>query len=259
VARFINAPTRLSHEYDAASALDRILVNRTIPQDYQRHSIENNLAFLPLLDKRALLPGHEYEIYLSPVELAWADDFISDKNLSGAKILGLHVGSGGTKNLALRRWPLKSYVELIRRLNQSHPKLAMVLFGGPEEQKDHEAMLAEARGYSIFDAQTRTLRQAAALLKKCAVFLSVDTALMHLAAAMKVPGQIVIETPTWNTPIQPYNRKFTLVKNPAIGGRNLDYYRYDGRGIRGTDQELRDYMASVSVDSVYEAVADVLK
>jgi heptosyltransferase-2 len=259
VAKVINAPTRLSHEYDDGSALDRILVNRTIPQDYQRHSIENNLAFLPLLGKQPLLPGHEYEIFLSPVELAWADDFISAKNLSGAKILGLHVGSGGTKNLALRRWPLKSYLELVRRLHQSHPKLAVLLFGGPEEQMDHESLLAEATGYPIFDAQTKNLRQAAALLQKCEVFLSVDTALMHLAAAMKVPGQIVIETPTWNTPIQPYNRKFTLVKNPAVGGRNLEYYRYDGHGIRGTDQELRGCMASVSVDSVYEAVVDALK
>ena len=47
------------------------------------------------------------------------------------------------------------------------------------------------------------LRQAAALLRHCKVFLSVDTSLMHLAAAAKVPRQIVIETPTWNKPIEP--------------------------------------------------------
>jgi ADP-heptose:LPS heptosyltransferase len=259
VARFINAPTRISHEYDHASIFDRLLVNRTIPQDYQRHSVENNLAFLALLGKTTALPEHEYEIYLSPEELAWADNFVAAQNLSGRKVLGVHVGSGGTKNLALRRWPLKSYLELINHLRGSQPETAVVLFGGPEEQQDHAELLAQAGGNVIFDARTKNLRQAAALLTKCAAFLSVDTALMHLAAAMKVPGQIVIETPTWNAPIQPYNRKFTLVKNPAVGGRNLEYYRYDGHGIRGTDQEVRECMASVSVDSVYQAVVAALK
>jgi hypothetical protein len=82
----------------------------------------------------------------------------------------------------------------------------------------------------------------------------VDTALMHLAAAMKVPGQIVIETPTWNTPIEPYGQPFLLVPNPTVGGKNLQYYRYDGRGIRGSHQELRQCMASVTVDHVFAAI-----
>src|SRR6185436_4052544 len=100
--------------------------------------------------------------------------------------------------------------------------------------------------------------EAAALLKHCHVFLSVDTALMHVAAAMKVQNQIVIETPTWNKPIEPYGNPFSLVKNPAVAGRNLDYYRYDGRGIQGTKQLLLNCMASVSVDSVYAAVEAAL-
>src|SRR5262249_20439014 len=106
---------------------------------------------------------------------------------------------------------------------------------------------------------TKSLRQAAALLKRCEVFLSVDTALMHLAAAMKVRKQIVIETPTWNKPIEPYGNPFSLVKNPAVAGRNLEYYRYDGRGIRGTKKELIECMASVTVDSVYSAVETALR
>jgi hypothetical protein len=39
-----------------------------------------------------------------------------------------------------------------------------------------------------------------------------------------------------------------------VAGRNLEYYRYDGRGIRGTNQELIRAMASVSVEAVYQAV-----
>jgi hypothetical protein len=45
-----------------------------------------------------------------------------------------------------------------------------------------------------------------------------------------------------------------LVKNPAVAGRNLDFYRYDGRGIQGSAEELRRCMESVTVESVFDAV-----
>ena len=106
----------------------------------------------------------------------------------------------------------------------------------------------------VIVANTASLREAAALLKQCDLFLSVDTALMHLAAAMKVPKLMVIETPTWNKPIEPYGHPFTLIPNPAVAGRNLDYYRYDGRGIRGSPAEILRCMTSVTVASVCQTL-----
>src|SRR5262249_5914109 len=163
-------------------------------------------------------------------------------------------GSGGTKNLALRRWPLESYLQLILKLIRERPEFSILLFGGPEEQMDNERILTQTPRTHALHPETKNLRQAAALLQKCQRFLSVDTALMHVAAAMKIPGQVVIETPTWNKPIEARNPSFVLVKNPAVAGRNLEFYRYDGRGIQGTDQELRRCMASVSMDAVYDAI-----
>jgi heptosyltransferase-2 len=259
VARVINARLRLSHTYDNRTPLDEVLVSRTIPQDYEAHAIENNLRFLELLDAKSKLARHEYEIYLSPSELAWTEEWLAAQKLTGRKLLGIHVGSGGTKNLALRRWPLASYSELIKTVNRELPDLAVLLFGGPEEEKDHARLIAESKSGQVFHPQTKSLRQAAALVKKCDAFLSVDTALMHVAAAMKVRKQIVIETPTWNKPIQPYNNPFLLVKNPAVAGRNLEYYRYDGRGIQGSNEELVQCMESVSVDAVFSVLKDAMQ
>jgi hypothetical protein len=75
---------------------------------------------------------------------------------------------------------------------------------------------------------------------------------------MNVPGQIVIETPSWNKTVEPYGRPFVLVPNPRVAGRNLDFYRYDGRGIRGSREEILRCMAAVTVESVYRAVAETL-
>ena len=258
VTRFINARVRASHEYDNAGGWDRLLVNRTLKQDYGKHAVENNLALLETVGARRMLPRHEYEIFPSPADLKWAEDLIAQQNWSGRQRLGIHVGSGGTKNLPLRRWPLDHYLELLKQLRQAHPGLAVVFFGGPEEKKDHQQIRAQTSPDQVLIPETANLRQAAALLKQCDLFLSVDTALMHLATAMKVPKLVVIETPTWNKPIQPYGHPFTLIPNPAVAGRNLDYYRYDGRGIRGSPAELLRCMTSVTVESVYQTLHRML-
>jgi len=49
VARIVGARQRLSHEYDHHTLGDRWFVNRTAPQDYSLHTVENNLRLLRLL------------------------------------------------------------------------------------------------------------------------------------------------------------------------------------------------------------------
>jgi ADP-heptose:LPS heptosyltransferase len=257
-ARIIGAPLRVSHEYECFGWLDRRLVNKTLPQDYTRHSIENNFDVLPLIGAKVKLPSHEMEIFLTPDEEKWADEFLAKNKLAGQKILGVHVGSGGTKNLPLKRWPLKHHAGLIRRLNKERPDIRVLLFGGPEETKDHQVVLAQSNRDLTLEAKTQNLRQTAALMKRCGAFLSVDTALMHIAAAVKAPNQIVIEAPTLNATNLPYGNPFTLVKNPVIAGRNLDYYRYDGGDIKGTREELLACMASIKIEDVFEAVTKLI-
>jgi heptosyltransferase II len=250
VARLINAPVRISHTYDNHSVFDGLLVNRTLPQDYGVHVIENNLNLLRFMDLKPVLPQHDTEIYFSEEELNWADSQIR----AGEKILGIHVGSGKTKNLRFKRWPIENYVALIPRLLQRDRALRIWLFGGPEEREDHEGILREAKSERVSVAPSKSLRQAAALIRKCQVFLSVDSALMHLAAAAKVPHQFVIESPAFNKTGEPYRQPYTLIRNPVVNGRNLDYYRYDGKGIKGSDEELLRCMRSITVEMVFEAM-----
>jgi ADP-heptose:LPS heptosyltransferase len=258
VARFLAARLRLSHEYENHGWLDRLLVNRTVPQDYTIHSVENNHRLLTLLGGKPLLPSHNFELYFSPAEEAWAAEFAAQPSLASRRRLAFHLGSGATKNLRLKRWPFGHWQELIRRLRHSHPDVALLLLGGPEEQQEHALLLKEHGSELLLAPSTPNLRQAAALLRHCHAFLSVDTVFMHLAAAMKVPHQIVIEAPTLNPTNLPWQNPYKVIRNPIVNGRNLDYYRYDGRPIRGTEEELTRCMASITVDEVHQAVAEAL-
>lgn len=259
ITRLIGAQRRLSHRYENHGWLDRLLVTDEVPQDYTVHCVENNLRLLEAAGWPRQLAEHTYELPLTREETSWARDTVKALGLVEANWLGVHVGSGGTKNLALRRWPLVHYESLFAALFRRDPETRIVLFGGPEETVSHDRLrmifAPELAQQHLLIPATPSLRHAAALLAEAPRFLSVDTVFMHLAAAVRVPRQYVIETPTLNPPVEPKRPDWIRIPNPAVGNRHLDFYRYDGRPIAGTAEELTALMRSVTPERVLMAMA----
>jgi ADP-heptose:LPS heptosyltransferase len=258
VARIIGATRRLSHSYDNSTFLDEWLITHQLAQDYAIHSADNNLKLLSLLGKAPKLAEHGFALFLTPEEMATAKNIADQYRLASRRVVGIHVGSGKTKNLRMKRWPVDNYIVLIQKLTTARPDVTVLLFGGPGEKEANARITAEAAHPNLVIPKTRSIREAAALMKHCEVFLSVDNVMLHLAAAMKVPKQVLIEAMTFGPSLEPYGRPYRLVKNPAVHGRNLDYYRYDGKGIRGSEEELRQIMEAVKVDDVFAAITEVL-
>lgn len=252
IARLIGARVRLSHEYENQSWMDRLLVTHSLPQDYAVHVMENNARLLGLLGLKPRLRHPDYEVFLSESEQQWALGWLERQGLDGRPWLGMHAGSGGTKNLALRRWPIGRYAELLKIWTLRNPAIPVVLFGAQEERVLHDQL--RRSGCEFIEGATPGLREAMALVGHARGFLSVDTVFMHIAAAMGVPRQWVIETPTLNPPVHPRREDWMLICNSAIGGRHLEYYRYDGRPIAGSSDELIRIMSSVSVESVLSSL-----
>src|SRR5436190_14321297 len=117
-ARFIGARQRISHVYECFGAFDRLLINKTLPQDYQKNSVDLNLEILALLGAKPTLSNHSLDIFLSQAEHAWAVDFLKSHGLAKSPRLGVHIGSGGTKNLTLKRWPLGHYIQLLAEVRK---------------------------------------------------------------------------------------------------------------------------------------------
>jgi ADP-heptose:LPS heptosyltransferase len=258
VAWLIHARRRFTHTYENKNFLDGLLATDSIPQDYSIHTIDNNLNFLPLLG----LPAPkdlEMELYLSPAEKDWAQNFVRANALEGKQVLGVHVGSGKTKNLMFKRWPVDNYAAVLKQTLARFPNLIALLFGGPEEKSENETLLKSVNNPRLLPVPSRTTKEAAAVLGHCAAFLSVDNLFMHLAAAMKVPRQIIIESPTFNETIFPYHRPFQLVRNPMVDGKSLDYYRYDGRDIAGGEEHLRACMRSITPEMVVSVIEKQLE
>ena len=257
VARIVGARVRVSHSYDCSGWLDGLLVNRQHPQDYQRHTISNNLDLLQFLKCQTQISA--------------------DRNGSAAQTGGAGVGTGirpatksdRTENLgdARRLAHQESDAQALALVtlsgidsaHQSHrPEVTVLLFGGPGERAEHEQIRTATDPQRTLHVQTDNLRRAAALLQQCDAFLSVDTALMHLAAAMKTRGQVVIETPTLHINNLPHGNSYLLVPNATVAGRQLNTIASTGAGIKGTRDELLRCMAAVSSDAVFQVVARAL-
>lgn len=259
LARLINAHQRLSHRYDNYGWLDRLLINASLEQSYAVHCVENNLNLLKLLRLEWPANPSAPEIVLSDLDEKWAEGLSRQKKLGTRKVLGVHVGSGKTKNLVFKRWPVGHYIQLVRKVLCANPNVSILLFGGPDEKEANSALLAAVGDPRLITVPSRTIQEAAAMLKRCTAFVSVDNLFMHLAAAVKVPHQIVIESPTFNKTVEPYRRPFRLVKNPVVAGRNLEYYRYNGRNIQGPPEHLLACMQSISPEAVLAEVLEVLR
>ena len=259
VARLAGARRRLSHRYENESWLDPWLVTDAVEQDYTVSCAENNLRLVDVLGGRREVTQPRYDLFLSESEATWARDWCRAEGLEGRPWLGIHVGSGGTKNLALRRWPVERWEGFLQAWRARWPQVPVVAFGGPGERVVHEALARALPAGTLRFPGAPSLRAAAALVGHARAFLSVDTAFMHIAAAVGVPHQVVIETPTLNPPVVPLRPDWTCVPNPAVGGRHLDFSRYDGRPIAGTDDDIVRVMRAVAVEPVLEAVSAGLK
>ncbi len=85
-----------------------------------------------------------------------------------------------------KAWPAERFAELAGRLAEKYG--CRVLIGGDARERDlAEAIRANARAAAVSLAGRLTLRQYAAVLKRCALFVGNDNGPMHMAAALGVP------------------------------------------------------------------------
>lgn len=119
-------------------------------------------------------------------DLGWEECIQEQPAIADGPLVALHVGSG-TYSVA-RRWPLERFVALAQALHRA-TGARILLIGGDDER----VLLAEAyqslggAPWVLPPATNWSLRQIAARLARCDLFIGNDAFPMHLAAAVGVP------------------------------------------------------------------------
>ena len=122
-----------------------------------------------------------------PLPVAWVapqDDARAVALLAQGPIIGL----GPTANWDGKIWPPERFVALFQALAALLPGARAAVFAGPGALEAARAapVLAALPG-ALNLVGSLTLPQAAACLKRCAIFIGNDSGLMHLAAAAGTP------------------------------------------------------------------------
>lgn len=126
--------------------------------------------------------GTRMELTLSAEEMKGAENYLMKNRLSRDRLIGLHPFAN---RLREKRWPLDRVVELGTLL--AAEGFSPILFGGIKEKEMADAMVVKSNGRMISAAGQLALRQTMALIKRCALFITLDSGPLHIAQALGVP------------------------------------------------------------------------
>ncbi len=172
---------------------DRLLTHAVDDQDVKHQTVHN-------LDLITYLGGdvedERLELWLDPQDEAIAAEILADYGACPGDIL-VGLGLSGGHNPLGRQWPLENFTALARWIRDEY-RGRVVLVGGRGEEPLGEAM-QQALGPTVINAIGKTtLRQMAALLKRCDAYVGNDSGPMHVASAMGTPVVAIFGSTCWH-------------------------------------------------------------
>lgn len=138
---------------------------------------------------------------------------VKDK-LSGKGVEGDYVVVVPGARWKTKEWPIEHYASLVKKIITSG--MYVVLAGGPDDISKGAKIKELSASNMVVDMTGQTsLRELAALIKSCAVYISADTGPLHFAAALKKP-LVAMYGPTLADRTGPYgSEKSTVLLSSA--------------------------------------------
>lgn len=173
------------------------------------HNVEENVNLVKEMFSLEEAPLYPLLFPLNEEDHRFADDFCASSLKAGVKKVGFHPGCATFKNHINRRWEPEKFAALGKLMKEQNG-FELILFGGPEEKELREK-IKQLAGEGVFhEPQTKNLSQSAALIKKCDLFITNDSSLMHVSSAMRVKVLALIG-PTNTNYIHPWKTEHKIV------------------------------------------------
>lgn len=210
------------------------------------HEVERNLALFASweVDTKGIRPA----LYPDDADRKRVDALVRESGISPSEpLLGVSPGSVW----ATKRWLPGRYAALIRRLAEEYGYRS-VLFGSSGDRPLCDEIAAESGVDPLNAAGRLSLLQSAALAARCAAFVSNDTGMGHVAAAMGTPVVAIFGPTVPELGFVPYGQGHRVVEIP------LDCRPCSSHGGNRCPIGTHDCMRGIAVERVIEAVADQL-
>lgn len=209
------------------------------PKDMHRMDV-----YLSLLERDVSAKEKIMEVYLSEEEKSFGRDLAKQLSKNGNPLIVLHPMA----NWELKKWPLKFYAKLGDRLiNQLN---AQVVITGTKQDRELSCIIKKQMTNAIYDLCGKlTIRELASFLSNVDLFISADTGVMHLSAALSTPI-IGLFGPTDENLTGPRsNNRVELVRSNNFECQ-LPCYNLECKENK--------CMQLISVDDVFQRVVEVL-
>jgi heptosyltransferase-2 len=182
---------------------------------------------------------------------------VSSKQRQRAKeILGKHGLSGSNGIVGInpsatfgpaKQWHPERFARLADKIRE-FSGLSILIFGGPEDRQLGRE-IAQMMNYAPLDLSGKTdLEEAMALIEQCCLFVTNDSGLMHVAAALNVPLVAVFGS-TNSTTTGPLGSKSRVVKTSEACSPCLKPECPEGH-LKCMDQ--------IDIDMVFDVVKEML-
>lgn len=207
IAFLARIPHRIGFDTDAR----RLLLTHPVRCTKTIKSIHQTGYYLKMLEGAGLTPGEQtLELSLGPEDRQRAGRTLAAHGITPEqRVVGLNPSAtfGPAK-----QWFPERYAALGDRLNKTLDA-AIVIFGGPSDRDLGQSILGMMTAPAIDLSGRTSLGEAMALIDRCEAFVTNDSGLMHVAAALKTP-LVAIFGSTNSTTTSPYSPTSRLVRVP---------------------------------------------
>ncbi|MEM1995641.1 MAG: glycosyltransferase family 9 protein [Thermoplasmatales archaeon] len=203
VAYFSGAPWRVGYSENVNDRKQRLnggfdhLLTRVLNDNTVKHEVEHNLEVICFLGGE--VREDRLELWLGEEDEAFAERVLKSHGVrDGEPLIAFAPGAGAPK----RMWPISNFIELGAWLKREY-NAYIVAVGRPGEEQLGQELQRRLGDRAINVVGQTTLRQTAALLKCCQLFVGNDAGPMHLAAAAGVPVVEISCHPLNGSPLHP--------------------------------------------------------
>ena len=208
ITTWARIPARAGYTTDGRGLLltHGVKKDPAIGTKHQVHYYQEMLAGL------GLQPGADtLELFLDPDAVQRAGRLPAISRIdAGTPIIGLNPGAAFGP---AKRWPAEKFGKLAQKLHE-HTGATILVFGTDADREAAAVIQNMGGNNSVHDLTGKTdLALALALIDRCNVFVTNDSGLMHVAAALNTPLAAVFGS-TDHVATGPYSKRAEVIRKP---------------------------------------------
>lgn len=206
--------------------------------------------------------GKKLELWPQDDDRKYIDDLLNSEWIKPAqKLVGINISA--SRRWGSKLWPVKNVLRLNDLLASEDMRL--VITGEERDLSLAQDIFQHAKVKPVIACGKTTLNQLACLIKRCSVYISGDSAPLHIASSMNTPF-IALFGPTEPSRHLPPSDKFTLIRKhlPCSPCYKPECPESKGRFARflswrkGGSFEPAMCMLSIAPEEVFAAVKKLL-